>query len=416
VRAVIITIAAACQQSLPSPEPGPIPTTPPPPLVIHTPFVIANQIVAEDGTVARTLDGVLPGYAAIPDGPHRFKVGNLLVDTAADTVTKVIEPVALNSVAMFGRHDHDDYELVRSEPDGRVRWKTPVSGVRTVRPPDIAVGGGRVVVTIGSEVAAFDDATGKRVWTLDGDGDRLHVAGDTLISVRYNEPTHDHWLTATALADGKQRFRVALDDGCDPYVAVYNDRIIVVEDRNPPVSRIYNLDGTLIAKLAAEIEGSHRDPWGASHLIDDKLVLVTDKHVMELDAAGKVLWRRETLRDTFVAADQVVALPGGDLVIANYGAISDSGVDVVRLHGDGALVWRSCARALGVPHSEYSHLAYVEARGDELFVISQGASGAFLERLSLTTGARELRCVMGAACSHLLPPPAGEAANECPAN
>jgi outer membrane protein assembly factor BamB len=401
VRSLVIVLVACQQSSPPAPAPGPTPA----PTVAHTPFVIANKIVAEDGTVVRTLDNVPDGVQAIPTGPHRFEVDGLVVDTEADTVTKLTAPAALASVSIFGRHDHDEYELVRSEPDGRVRWKTPVSGVRSVRPPDIAVGSNRTAVALDSDVYVFDDATGKQAWRLGAAGDRLHIAGENLYSVRCNTPTHDHWLVGTAVASGALRFRISLDDDCDPWVAVDNDRIIVVEDHNPPSALIIDLAGNLLLRLDEEVEGSHREPWGGSHKIGDQLVLVTSKHVMALDAAGKVRWQRPTLHDTFVAANDVVALSGGDMIVANYGAISDSGVDLVRLRSDGSLVWHSCARALGVPHSQYAHLAYVEPRGDVLFVISQGASGAFLERLSLATGARELRCVMGEKCSQ---PTAGE--------
>jgi outer membrane protein assembly factor BamB len=402
VRALVVLFAVvACQQTIPPP---PAETAPAAPAVVaHTPFVIANQIVAEDGTVVRTLADT-SGFQAVPVGPHRFELGGDIIDTATNTVTKRFEPAELRRVLLFGRQDHDVYELVRREADGRERWATRITGVRSVRPPDIAVGGGRVVVSIDNKLHAFDDATGKLVW-LGDDGDRVHVAGDAVISVRCNEPTHDHWLIANALADGKQRWKVALADRCDPWVAVDHDRIFVVEDRDPPASRIYDFKGALIASLAEQIEGSHREPWGGSHVVGDALVIVTDQHIMALDAAGHALWRRAGLRDTFVAADQIVALPGGDMIVANYGAISDSGVDLVRLHPDGSLAWHACTFALGVPHSKYSHLAYVEPRGDALFVVSQGASGAFLERLSLASGARELRCVMGEPkCS---PPPPG---------
>jgi hypothetical protein len=102
------------------------------------------------------------------------------------------------------------------------------------------------------------------------------------------------------------------------------------------------------------------------------------------------------MRNTFVGGNQVVELPGGDFILANWGAINDSGVDLVRLHPDGTPVWHSCASPLGVGHSEYEHLAYVEARGDALFVASEGSYGAFLEKLSVATGERERRCVLNA--------------------
>jgi hypothetical protein len=87
-----------------------------------------------------------------------------------------------------------------------------------------------------------------------------------------------------------------------------------------------------------------------------------------------------------------VLLPDGDLVIANYGAISDSGVALYRIHAiDGTVVWRASVPGLGVPHSQYEHLAYVELRGDALYVVSEASGGGFLERLSASTGSRLTR-------------------------
>ena len=79
--------------------------------------------------------------------------------------------------------------------------------------------------------------------------------------------------------------------------------------------------------------------------------------------------------------------------LASYGAIHDSGVELVRLRRDGSEVWHSCAAPLGVGHSEYEHFAYIEVRGDELLVASEGSYGAFLEQLAVRTGTREKRCV-----------------------
>ncbi len=65
-------------------------------------------------------------------------------------------------------------------------------------------------------------------------------------------------------------------------------------------------------------------------------------------------------------------------MIANYGAIDDGGVDVLRIATDGGrIVWRTHVPGLGVSHSGVFSVGPRGARAGrhELFVISQGAGG-----------------------------------------
>jgi outer membrane protein assembly factor BamB len=400
VRALIVTVltVVGCQQGPPAPSSPPESKTVYAEPIVHTPFVIGNRIVAEDGTVLRVLREVGEGEHAVPTGPHRFEVVGYAVDTASGSVTRIYPPAA-----MIPRQRADpgrEYTLARTEPDGRTRWSTEVHGVRSVRPPDIAVGGGRTIVKIDATIHAFDDATGKPVWTQPG-GDRLTIAGDNVISTFCNLATHDHWLIANALVDGNDRFRVALPEGCDPWIAVVDERIYVVDDHKPAHTLIFDFAGKQLARLDEELQGAHHYLAGAaSHKRSDGTrVLVTDQGVLAIDAAGNVVWRGPATPNEFVGGADFAELPGGDLIVANYGAINDSGVDVVRLRADGSVRWHASAAPLMVAHSEYLHLAYIEVRGDQLFVISQGSSGAFLERMSVATGERELRCVIGEPCT-----------------
>lgn len=362
-------VLAACQQDFPPPPPVTPAPAPGPPLVLH------DLLVAEDGAVIEHLPGLTQYDVARPSGGHRFAVRDLTVDTTTALVTKSAAPIAF-----------EDQQLVRREPDGRARWTQTLDGVRTVRPPDVAVGGERALAVIDSSLRAFDDATGKPVWSTDGAGDRVHVAGDTAYSVRCNGV--DHALIGTALADGKERFHSELPLACDPELRIVNQLVIVTDDHLRQ-TRIFDLAGHLLARLAETVEG------GALAL-GSTTILVTDVRVVALGRDADVLWQRDHPRNTFVGGNVLAELPGGDVVLANYGAINDSGVDLVRLRRDGSEVWQSCAAPLGVGHSEYEHFAYLEVRGDELFVASEGSYGAFLEKLAVRTGTREMRCVYGA--------------------
>jgi outer membrane protein assembly factor BamB len=362
------------------------------PAPARPPFVISNRSVAEDGRVVRTLPGVSDGAIAVPVGPHRFEVEGFSVDTAANTVTRLHPPAAFEPDPAAGSDDDDRYVLVRDEPDGKVRWSAKLHGFRSVRPPDLAVGGGRTIATIDLTIHAFDDATGRPLWSANVPGDNLHIAGDAVYSTSCNEPTHDHWLVANALADGAKRFQVPLAAKCDPAIVIQGDRIFAVESTPPEETRVFDLAGHLVTTLHEQVESAQPVSHG--------LVVVGDQHLMSLDPSGKIRWSRAAPPNGFVGGDDIVELPGGDLLLANYGAISDSGVDVQRLHADGTPVWHARAAPLYVSHSQYEHLAYIEPRGDALFVVSQGSYGAFLEKLSLATGARELRCVLGQRCMH----------------
>jgi hypothetical protein len=49
------------------------------------------------------------------------------------------------------------------------------------------------------------------------------------------------------------------------------------------------------------------------------------------------------------------------------------------------------AEPLGVSHSEYYHVAYVELRGPQLVVVSQGSYGDFVEVRNVATGGKLAR-------------------------
>ncbi|MEP6862107.1 MAG: PQQ-binding-like beta-propeller repeat protein [Deltaproteobacteria bacterium] len=371
--ALWVVAAVGCQQELPPPPVTPVPQ---PVRVAGPPFVLHDLLVAENGAVIEHLPGFAQDDVAVPSGPHRFTARDLTVDTETALVIKSAPPIAF-----------DDHHLVRREVDGRARWTQALEGVRSVRPPDVAVGGGRALATIDNQLHAFDDATGKALWSANVSGDRLLVAGDTAYSVMCGTAT-DHWLIGTSLADGKERFRSELAIGCDPEVQVVN-KLVIVTDSGHHQTRIFDLAGHQLARLAEVADGD-------ALALGTTTILVSDLRVVALGPDANVLWQREHPDNTFVAGNALAELPGGDLVLANYGAISDSGVDLVRLRRDGSEVWHSCAAPLGVGHSEYEHFAYIEVRGDALFVASEGSFGAFLEQLAVRTGEREIRCVYDA--------------------
>jgi hypothetical protein len=203
-------------------------------------------------------------------------------------------------------------------------------------------------------------------------------------------------------------FRAEIPGDLDPRMWIDGDLLVVVDDlpqRETTIAldhggrRRFALSEAVFGAFGELGEGRplfHRLPGG-------DLLFASTKRVARVDPVGHVRWERAAPRETFVAQNQYLDLPGGDVLLANSGFIADSGVHLLRLRpSDGATVWKADVRGLDVPHSTYEHVAYAEARADDLFVVSQGSSGSFFERIALATGARELRCVLdesGPACS-----------------
>ncbi len=115
-------------------------------------------------------------------------------------------------------------------------------------------------------------------------------------------------------------------------------------------------------------------------------VLVTDQGVLQLDPDGSETTLLHWEKGLKVEA-RIFRLPEGWVVYA-WHPFADSGVDVVLLGK-----WRTSVHELGVGHSEYNHVAYVQPRTDaSLLVVSQGDSGTIVEQLEQETG-KTLRCI-----------------------
>lgn len=367
----MVAAVAGCQQELPPSAVKPAQPAPVARPVSGPPVVLHDLLVSADGNVVEHLPGLTQYDIAVPSEPHRFAVRDLTVDAETATVTKSAPPAAI-----------EDHLLVRREPDGRARWTRGLSGSRSIRRPDVAIGPGRVLAAIGDRLHAFDDVTGAPVWNANLPGDRLQVVGVLAYSVTCD--FSNHALVGVAVADGKERFRSDLAVACDPTLQIVNNLVIAADQRHR-TTRIFDLSGRPLAKFDELVQG----PGLA---LGTTTILVTDVRVVALGPAANVLWQRDLPRNSFTGGDAVAELPGGDFVLAQYGTINDSGVDLVRLRRDGSEVWHSCAAPLGVGHSEYEHFAYLEVRGDELLVASEGSYGAFLEQLAVRTGTREKRC------------------------
>jgi len=76
------------------------------------------------------------------------------------------------------------------------------------------------------------------------------------------------------------------------------------------------------------------------------------------------------------------------MLLFGYGAISDSGVELVRFRpDDGKEIYRVHKRGAGVGHSEYEHTVWVRLRNGHLEIVSYGSYATWIEVASPDTGA-----------------------------
>ena len=347
-------------------------------------LVINDRIVdPSDGRVIRRLTGANDYDQAERVGEHRFVVGALTIDIAKNSMRQEF-PIA----ALVGDDQDKSWKvdaLVRYESTGAARWRIPIKGARSVRPPDVATGSGRVVVTVDDKIFAFDDDTGAPIWNASGPADRLVSDGATLFTTDCSVHKTPRFVVGRRLLDGKELFRAPIPAEMDPTLTL-DARHVIVTDPSRKLTVVLAHDGRELYRLS--------ETMFDMHLVADGEIAVTDARIALLDAAGRERWKIAGPRNHFVAGDEFTEI-GGDVILANYGRIDDSGVDVTRIRvRDGVVVWHTEVRGLGVDHSEYQHTAYVDVQGANLYVVSQGSGGSFFERLDTATGKSEARVTM----------------------
>jgi outer membrane protein assembly factor BamB len=340
------------------------------------PVVVGHRIVdPETGEVVDSLDTHLHGMAR-PEAPGRYSLDGTIVDVASRTAVSAPDVVRFESG-----------EVVHRSTKG-VRWRFRLAGARSVRPPDLVTTKRMVVAAVESDLVGIDRATGKERWRITVPNDRLHAAGDLVLSLdsnAYLPAVPKRWLVARRDWDGTEVFRVELPRKADPEALFDLGRLLLVRNRHPHFSLVIDRTGRIVFEL--------RERVSAGVPIGNGWLVVTDKRVARLDAKGSVVWELPGFENDFVMGTGILVLPGGDALVYNHGAISDSGVELLRVGlADGKVRWRRRADPLGVGHSKYRHQAYVvRIPGDELAVVSQGSYGSWIERVDALTGSQRGR-------------------------
>jgi hypothetical protein len=285
--------------------------------------------------------------------------------------------------------DYDTKRVVLRDAAGKVKWSTHLKGyLGSVRPPHVLWDAERVYVTHEDGVTALNAKNGKLVWHAKGPADCMCLSRDLLLATECGQgeevEANGRWVTACAVKNGKQVFKVRLPaSNFDPEPIIELAGLFLVQKGEAPGGKgdtfIFDRNGRVRHRLKRQVV------TGMSQGTD--MVLLTSTDVVRLSPDDKVRWAAPFKGHQWIAGGGLVPLPGGDLLAFRFGRISDSGVDVIRLTPTtGKVAWEARCDRLGVTHSKYHHEARVVLEGDQLQVISRGSGGTFVEFMDLRSG------------------------------
>lgn len=361
------TKAAAIPMSQPTPEKK-----------SQRPVLVKGTLIEPyEGRKLATFPVVGSEHATPAETPGQYWAGEVLIDAETQKILK-------QKVSEFWIEKNA--EVVRRDETGKTLWSTtPGERLGSLRAPDLLWDQNGVYVATDAGVIALEQTSGKLLWRALGPNDHLALFGGLLIGVdcSHKEAKEQRWLVAYQTIDGKPFFRVELPNNEEPETPVIlKDRVLV---RGDHYTIVLDATGRELFRLSERASLLHP-------LSDGGFLAITDKQVMGLRPDGKTRWSLKGFRDGFVQGSGIVPLPSGDFVLYNYGAISDSGVELLYINAtEGKERWRYLCPPLLVDHSEYYHQAYVELRGDDLIVVSQGSYGEFIEIVSKEDGRSQKR-------------------------
>ena len=282
--------------------------------------------------------------------------------------------------------------VARIRADGDKRWVTQMDGVGFARSPNVTVDANRAYVAqyLNNQVGitALDVRSGRVLWRSPGPEDRMLLKGDLLLAADCgggtDGPDGGRWLLARRVDSGKEAFRVALplkDFDALPILEAAN--LFVVQTHEHPGGKG---DALLFDRAGRVRHRLDRQVVALMATGKDWLVL-TNRDVIRLGLDGPPRWTAPFTHGEWIAGGGLFPLSGADVVAYLYGAISDSGIQVLRLDpATGRKRWEVKCAGLGVQHSKYRHEALVEVVGARLKVTSRASGGTFVEALDAQTG------------------------------
>jgi outer membrane protein assembly factor BamB len=306
-------------------------------------------------------------------------------------------PPRLAPNEVFGRSDDPgpgvtvDYRkerMTRRDPAGRLLWVAEVGpGLGMHREPHLLHDAARIYLSHGDGITALDAKTGKVAWHRSGPYDRLHLSGNLLLATDCS--VHDagdkagRWLIARAADTGAEVFKVALPvKDFDPWPIRELTGLFLVQ-----AGPSFAAGGeALLLDRKGTVRYRFPHPVLDGRTIGEDRVFLTTHDLCRVDARGKRTWRIAEAHGDPLGGGGLVSA-AGELLIFRFGAIHDSGVQLMRVDPrTGKQRWSATCKPLGVGHSKYLHRASVTVDAQRLLVISRGSYGSFVEVLDLGTG------------------------------
>jgi hypothetical protein len=281
--------------------------------------------------------------------------------------------------------------VVGRDRAGRVQWSASLTGpLGGVLPTDLIVDPQRVYLARWRGVTALDRRTGEVRWHSGGPCMHLYLSAGLLLAVDCaGNPRHGRWLVARAADCGAEEFRVRLPlRDFDPGPIQEVAGLFLVQSRwtwrATDVALLIDRRGNVFHRLDRQVLDGRR--YGPD------LILLTSTDVIRLAPDGRGRWSLPFRREESCPGGQLVPIVGGDLLASQFGCISDSGVQLMRLDPDGGkVVWQTQCPGLRVSHSKYQHNAMLAVEKDHVKVTSHGSAGSFEEILGLRYGDRRKR-------------------------
>jgi outer membrane protein assembly factor BamB len=278
--------------------------------------------------------------------------------------------------------------VTRRAPSGRLLWVAEMgANLGAHREPHVLHDAAHIYLSHGDGITALNVQTGKVAWHRQGPSDRLHLSGNLLLATDCR--VHDdgdkagRWLVARTAGTGAEVFKVALPvKDFDPWPIRELTGLFLVQASPGFAAR----GEALLIDRKGTVRFRFQHPVVDGRPLGEDRIFLTTHDLFRVDARGKRVW---TIAFGRGDSDRSGGLrsAAGDLVVFRFGAIWDSGVQLMRVAPrTGERRWSAKCRSLGVSHSKYHHRADVAVDGQRLWVISRGSFGSFLEVLDLGTG------------------------------
>jgi len=151
--------------------------------------------------------------------------------------------------------------------------------------------------------------------------------------------------------------------------------------------RVFDPSGPLLFERDADVAALRAFDTEARQGLRSRWVALTSEGIVCWDRGGEELWSIDAPHIDDLAGRTLAVTPAGDVVLAEWHRIADSGVALAAYGGaNGEPVWTRSVGGLEVPHSKYNHHVDLMMRGKHLAVVSHGSAGAFVELVEPGTG------------------------------